>query len=29
VLPAAYCEQLDIDKGSTYARAVRVLRERG
>jgi hypothetical protein len=28
VLPAAYCDQLDICKGSTYAQAVRCMKER-
>jgi hypothetical protein len=26
VLPAGYCQQLDIEQGSTYAQAVRALR---
>ena len=28
VLPAGYCDQLDLPKGSTYAQAVRHLKER-
>lgn len=28
VLPAGYCDQLDISKGSTYAQAVRCMKER-
>ena len=28
VLPAGYCDQLDIPKGSTYAQAVRRMKEK-
>ena len=28
VLPAGYCDQLDIPKGSTYAQAVRRVKEK-
>jgi hypothetical protein len=28
VLPAGYCDQLDIPKGSTYAQAVRLMKEK-